>query len=131
MSGGLEPTDLSGDVIHVEQLELLAHIGVPDHEREARQRITLNITVWPSAGFVTLGDDISRTINYSAIARSVRDFINGRKDRLIETLAEATAAHLLREFPLRQVQLELRKYVLPDAQFVSVRLTRQARASSP
>jgi FolB domain-containing protein len=130
MGGALETTDPGGDAIHVEQLELRAHVGVPDHEREARQRITLNITVWPNSGFAALGDDISRTINYSVIARSVRRFIEGRKDRLIETLAEATAGHLLGEFPLRQVQLELRKYVLPDAQFVSVRLTRQAGTSS-
>jgi hypothetical protein len=32
--------DKSGDQIHIEQLEVFAHIGVPDDERSAPQRLT-------------------------------------------------------------------------------------------
>jgi 7,8-dihydroneopterin aldolase/epimerase/oxygenase len=121
-----ETSRYDGDAIHIEQLELLAHVGVSEEERKARQRITLNATIWPNATFSALRDDISHAVDYAALAQSVRDFVEKRSDRLIETLAEATASHLLAEFPLRQVRLELRKYVLPNARYVSVILKRQA-----
>lgn len=114
-----------GDSIHVEQLELFAHVGVPDHERRAPQRITVTVTVWPAAGLHALGDDISRTINYSAIARAVQEVVDERCDKLIETLGEKIADRLLSDFPIRRIRVELRKFVLPGAQFVSVTLTRE------
>jgi 7,8-dihydroneopterin aldolase/epimerase/oxygenase len=119
--------EFSGDTIHIEQLEMLAHVGVPDHERSAPQRITITVTAWPIAGLHALGDDISQTINYSAIARAVREIVDERRDKLIETLAEKIAEHLLSSLPIRRVLVELRKFVLPDAQFVSVTLTRERR----
>lgn len=120
-------TQFSDDAIHVEQLETFAHVGVPENERSAPQRITLNITAWPNAGFRAVGDDIGATVNYSAIARVVREVVEERRDKLIETLAENIAAELLKKFPLRCIRLELRKFVLPDAAYVSVTITRDRR----
>jgi FolB domain-containing protein len=125
MAGNPSSSEFSDDTIHIEQLEIFAHVGVPEHERKAPQRVTLTLTVWPIAGLHALGDDISRTINYSAIARAVREFVEERRDKLIETLAEKIAEHLLTSLPLRRIRVELRKFVLPGAQFVSVTLTRE------
>jgi FolB domain-containing protein len=120
--------EFSDDTIQVEQLEMFAHVGVPDHERNTPQRITVTITVWPAATLHGLGDDISHTINYSAIARTVRDVVDDRRDKLIETLAENIAARLLKDHPMRRVRIELRKFVLPDAAHVSVSITRDRSA---
>ena len=117
--------DFSEDAIHVEQLEMFAHIGVPDRERAKPQRITVTITAWPRTSLHGLGDDIGRTINYSAIARSVRDVVDERRDKLIETLAETIADRLLKDLPIRRLRIELRKFVLPDAAFVSVTMARE------
>jgi FolB domain-containing protein len=118
-------SNFSGDTIHVEQLEMFAHVGVPDDERNAPQRITVTVTAWPNASLHGLGDDISRAVNYSVIARAARDIVHERRDKLIETLAEAVAAQLLKILPIRRVRIELRKFVLPDAAHVSVTLTRE------
>ncbi len=48
-----------------------------------------------------------------------------RPRRLIETLAEDIAAHLLARFPLRAVEVELRKYIFPDTAFVATALRRE------
>ncbi len=119
--------EYSEDAIHVEQLEVFAHVGVPDSERAAPQRITVTVTAWPNAGFRKIDDDIGSTVNYSAIARAVREVVDERRDKLIETLAENIAAALLKDFPIRRVRLELRKFVMPDAAYVSVSLTRDRR----
>jgi len=112
------------DAIHIEQLELLARIGVTDDERERPQRLTVSITVWPNEQFDHLGDDVARAIDYSVVSAAARDFVAGRSDKLIETLAEALAGYLLGLFRIRQVQIELRKFALPDAQYTAAIVTR-------
>ena len=128
MSDKFPVPEVSGDTIHLEQLEIFARIGVPAKERKSPQRITLTITIWPLAGLHDLNDDIGCTINYSVLAGAVREFVAGRRDRLIETLAEQIALHLLGSFPIARVRVELRKFVVPDAKFVSVALTRERSA---
>ena len=114
------------DHIHIEQLEVFARVGVTDHERANAQRLTLTITVWPKQQFDDLQDEISRTVNYSAVCVAAREFAEERSNRLIETLADQLASHLLQNFPLRKIQIELRKFVLPDAAYVAVGVTRIA-----
>jgi dihydroneopterin aldolase len=124
---GVETRD--NDFIHIEQLEVYVRVGVTDNERASPQRITLSISVWPNNKFDHLQDDISRAVNYSAICVAARKFVSGRTDKLIETLAGELASHLLQTFPIGKVQIELRKFVLPDAQYVAVTVTRTSSES--
>lgn len=111
------------DCIHIEQLEIHARVGVPDSERVQAQRLTLNITFWPKSSGPR--DNIADTVNYSEVAASLKQFVAQRDYRLIETLAEEAAGHLLAHFPLRKVAVEVRKFVLPDADHVSVTVIRE------
>ena len=111
------------DCIHIEQLEIHVRVGVPDSERAQAQRLILNVTFWPKRSGPR--DDIADTVNYSEVAASLKEFVAQRDYRLIETLAEETAGHLLARFPLRQVTVEVRKFVLPDADYVSVTAIRE------
>jgi FolB domain-containing protein len=109
--------------IHISQLELMAHIGVPDEERANPQRLTASLTLWPVRG-AEFNDDIKRTVNYAAVCAETKKFVAERRDKLIETLAEGLAARLLEIFEIRAITIELRKFILPDVEFVSVTLTR-------
>jgi FolB domain-containing protein len=111
--------------IHINQLELMACIGVPDKERENPQRLTISLTLWPRRDGADLNDDITRTVNYAAVCAETKKFVRDRRDRLIETLADALAKHLLEVFEIRRITIELRKFILPDVEFVSVTVTRQ------
>jgi FolB domain-containing protein len=113
------------DEIHIEKLEVLANIGVPDDERASTQRLTFNLTFWPMRPTTELNDDIARAVNYAAVCGEVKRFVEGRRDKLIETLANALALHLLAGFGIRRITIELRKYILPDVEFVSVTVTRE------
>ena len=68
-------------------------------------------------------DEIQRAVNYAAVCGEVKAFVEQRRDKLIETLANALALHLLETFEIRRVAIELRKYVLPKVKFVSVTVT--------
>jgi dihydroneopterin aldolase len=117
--------EFEGDLIRIEGIELLAHIGVPDEERSQAQRLTINMAFWPIKSGRALNDDIAHAVNYAAVSSEVRSLVDARRDRLLETLAEAIAMHLLATFAIRRVEIELRKYILPDVQFVSVTVTRE------
>ena len=117
------------DYIHIEHLEIFAHIGVPDEERASPQRLTFNITFWPTHHAPALADDIARTVNYAAVCAETKTFVQARSDRLIETLADALANHLLDVFEIQKITIELRKFILPEVEFVAVTVTRE-RASA-
>ena len=117
--------EYDGDVIRIERIELLAHVGVPDDERSRPQRLTISIAFWPNKSGAELNDDIAQAVNYAAVCAEVRKFVGGRSDKLIETLADKLAFHLLQMFEIRRITIELRKYILPDVEFVSVTVTRE------
>jgi dihydroneopterin aldolase len=117
-------TENGGDAIHIEQLEVFARIGVPDEERSQSQRLSVSMTFWPAGQGGSMDDNLSRTVDYSAVCAETTTFVNARSDRLIETLADALANHLLGVFEIRRITLELRKFILPQVEFVSVTVTR-------
>lgn len=122
------PVPEDRDAIHIEELELWARIGVPEEERAEPQRLTISITMWPAAGFHDLDDALGKTVNYAAVCREVRQLAAARADKLIETMAEAVASHLLAAFSLARVRVELRKFILPEVKFVAVILTREKQS---
>jgi len=119
-----EPNLLS-DHIHIEQLEISTHIGVPEEERATLQRLTVSITFWPRHD-AREEDNIDKTVNYSAVAEAAKSFARDQSVNLIETLADRLATHLLGTFAIQKITIELRKFVLEDAKYASVTVMRTA-----
>jgi 7,8-dihydroneopterin aldolase/epimerase/oxygenase len=112
--------------IHIQQLTVFARVGVSQAERAKRQRLVLNITLWPARDLRDLQDTIKRTVDYSALCQETKTFLSGQTPKLLETLANNLAAHLLRKFRVRKISVEVRKFVLKEAAYTSVTVTRQA-----
>ena len=122
-----EPNPFS-DRIHIKELEVSTHIGVPEEERAAPQRLTVSISFWPYQGERELADKIENAVNYSAVVDETKSFVRDQSVKLIETLADRLATHLLKNFRMQRVTIELRKFPFEDAKYVSVTLTRTACA---
>ena len=112
------------EFIHIEQLKVRAHVGVPADERSQPQRLTINVTVWPRMDEPR--DELENTVNYATVAKTVREIVRHRHYKLIETVAEEVAAEVLHRFALERVTIEVQKFVLPDADYVSVKALREA-----
>jgi FolB domain-containing protein len=112
--------------IHIEQLRVFARVGVPRAERAKRQRLVFNITLWPARDLRDIQDEIARTVDYSAVCQEAKQFVSRQSAKLLETLANDLAAHLVRRFRVRQITVEVRKFVFKDAAYASVTVTRQA-----
>ena len=114
------------DEVHIEQLDVFTRVGVPEEERANPQRLTVSISFWPYKQTRDLADHIERTVNYSTVAEQTKNFLRDQSVKLIETLAERLASHLLKNFPIQKVTIELRKFALQDAKYVSITVSRTA-----
>lgn len=112
--------------VHIEQLRVFAHVGVSATERKKRQRLVLNITAWPARDLRDIKDAVARTVDYSELCQDIKAFIAKQTPRLLETLANDLAKHLLGRFRIRKIIIEIRKFVLKDASYASVTVTRVA-----
>jgi len=120
-----EPNPFS-DRIHIEELEISARIGVPEDERATPQRLTISISFWPCRQPRDLADKIDKTVNYSTVVEKTKKFVGEQPVNLIETLADRLATHLIKVFPIQKITVELRKFPLQDAKYVSATVTRTA-----
>jgi len=118
----------SSDEIHIEQLEVSSVIGVSEHERKTPQRLTINISFWPRRQTRDMEDKIGQTINYAIVAEETQRFVQDQAVNLIETLAGGLVAHLLKNFPIQKITVEIRKFPLEHAKYVSAIVTRSAAA---
>lgn len=112
--------------IHIEQLNVFAHVGVLKSERAKRQRLVLNVTLWPARDLRDVKDAVSRTVDYAVLCRETKTYLARHTPKLLETLAQDLTAHLLRKFRIRKIRLEVRKFVLKDAAYAAVIVTRHA-----
>lgn len=112
--------------VHIEQLKVFAHVGVSKAERAKKQPLVLNITLWPARDLRDVKDVVARTVDYSVLCQEIKRYLAQQSPKLLETLAGEVSAHLLRKFRVRKISIEIRKFVLKDAAYTSVTVTRRA-----
>ena len=113
--------------ILIQGLTVQAHLGVPDEERARPQRIEINAVITPVTAFSDLADSIEQTVDYDAASRKIAALAAARPRRLIETLAFEIADMLIRDFPAERAEIEVRKFILPNTEYVAVRCALERR----
>lgn len=112
------------DLIHIEDLELRARVGVPDAERANPQRLLLSVAMEHPLGPAAAEDAIALTLDYGRVSRRLVELAGLGEWRLIETLAERLAQAVLAEFHATAVTVTLKKFILPNARWVAVQIRR-------
>ena len=113
------------DRITIKNLKVKVSIGITATERSQPQEVSITLELVPQTSLSALEDQISRTVDYFSVYSRVIDLAQSRERCLIETLADDIGEALLKEFDLSQVAIEIRKFILPGTDFVSVRLVKQ------
>lgn len=113
------------DTIEIRRLRVTTHIGVPAAERAAAQSLWLTVGLVPGHGFDGLADDLTRTIDYHAVALGLQALAASKPRHLIETLAVEIADWLLANHPLQRVAVSIEKHILPDTECVAVHVVRE------
>ncbi len=110
--------------ISIVDLEVFYHVGVPDAERAQPQRLLLTVELETDIADAAKSDRIADTIDYFAVTRRLLQFGEGREWKLIEKLAGDIADTVLAEFNPQAVSVEVKKFIIPQARYVAVTLTK-------
>ena len=113
-------------IIEIKGLSLLAYVGVPEEERTLPQQLCFDLRFAALSQPEELQEELSLTVDYQAISLRVEEIVQERPRRLIETLADEITAALLGEFSLRWIELTVRKFILPNTEYVAVTRSRFA-----
>lgn len=103
---------------------MLCRIGVPDEERAKPQRLLITVEMSGDFSKACGSDEIAHTINYFDVSRRVVNLCQEQAHRLLERLADEIARMILKEFGAAQVTIEIKKFILSDARYVSFRMKR-------
>lgn len=108
--------------ISIVDLEVFYRVGVPDAERAQPQRLLLTVVLESDFSAAAKSDAVGDTIDYFAVTQRLLKFGEGREWKLIEKLAANIAESILAEFKPKSVTVEVKKFIIPQARYVSVRL---------
>ena len=111
--------------VFVRDLVLAGSIGVHRHEREAAQRIRVNLDLAVSEDHAPLNDKLRNVVCYEKIVAGVRAIVGGGHVNLVETLAEEIAAMCLADGRVRSARVRVEKLdIVADAEGVGVEIER-------
>jgi dihydroneopterin aldolase len=111
----------SSEWIEISDLEVSGRIGVPEIERESPQRMLVSLRFQIETTFAVLNDQLEKTIDYGEVAAEVEKIVQTTEAHLIERLVSEIGEALMARFPMERLEVELRKFILPKARYVSVK----------
>ena len=113
--------------ISIVDLEVFYCVGVTDDERARPQRLLLTLEMEADFAAAAASDEVGDTINYFDVAQVLLKFGEGRSWKLLEKLAGNIADVILEKFKPESVTVEVKKFVISQARYVSVSLAKNRR----
>lgn len=110
--GEPEPAAPTPDRVALTGLEVFAHHGVFDFERERGQRFLIDVEVTTDLRAAAAGDELAETVHYGELADAVVSAVQRDPVSLIETVAERVADVTLGFSGARRARVTVHK---PDA----------------
>jgi len=110
--------------ITIVDLEVHYCVGVTDEERSAPQRLLVSVDLSHDFSAAAVSDRLEKTIDYNEVAQRLLKYGEGRNWKLIEKLATNIADMILAEYRPQAVAVEIKKFVIPQARYVAVSLTK-------
>lgn len=112
--------------VFVRDLDLMALIGIYEHEKTDPQRIIVNIDLSVTEGEGPKDDDIGHVVSYEIVVKKVEQIIAEGHINLVETLCEKIAAACLRDRRVVAARVRVEKPdIIPNARSVGVEIERQ------
>jgi 7,8-dihydroneopterin aldolase/epimerase/oxygenase len=111
--------------VFVRDLEVMALIGIYEHEKLKPQRIIVNIDLSVQESSSSQPDDISHVVSYEIIVKKVESIIAEGHTNLVETLCEKFAQACLKDKRVLAARVRIEKPdIIPNARSVGVEIER-------
>ena len=113
------------DKIILTDLRINAVIGIWDWEKRHPQTISIDLEIQTDTKKTSQSDSIEDVLDYKAVSKRVKQFIQASQFNLIETLAENVAKIILEEFDVQWLKLRISKpFAIRDSRNVGVSIER-------
>ena len=113
------------DKIILTDLRIDAVIGIWDWEKRNPQTITIDLEMLTDIKKASQSDSIKDALDYKAVSKRVKQFIQESQFNLIETLAENVAKIILEEFDVQWLKLKISKpFAIRDSKNIGVCIER-------
>jgi dihydroneopterin aldolase len=96
-------------LVRLEGLSLFGHHGARPYEKEAGQRLEVDLELEPMDDRAERSDKLADAVDYDDLYRTVREVVENRSFHLLEALAAATAETILEGFRVRKVKVRIAK----------------------
>jgi dihydroneopterin aldolase len=96
-------------IIRLEGLSVFGHHGARPYEKEAGQRLEVDLVLEPMSVKGETSDRLADTIDYDLLYQLVREVVEGKSFHLLEALAAKTADTILERFPIRRATVRIAK----------------------
>jgi dihydroneopterin aldolase len=97
------------NIVYIRALRAQAVIGVYEWERHIRQTLVLDLEMASDTAHAAASDQIADALDYAAISSRVIALVEASEYQLLETLADAVARMITREFGVPWLRLRLSK----------------------
>lgn len=97
------------DTCELRDIRIPCRIGVDTWEAETTQTITVNLRYPVAVTAAALNDSIAATVDYRTVADGLFAAFEGRRIRLLETLAESVAQWVLQNTRVAWVEISATK----------------------
>ena len=98
--------------VFVRDLEIVASVGVHEHEKRYEQRIFISADLAVRDDYDGVSDRLEDVLDYSTLVDGIARLVQSEHVNLIETLAERIAGHCLGDSRVESVRVRIEK---PDA----------------
>jgi 7,8-dihydroneopterin aldolase/epimerase/oxygenase len=97
------------NIVYIRGLRAQAVIGVYEWERHIRQTLVLDLEMASDTVRAAASDQIADALDYAALSGRVVALVEASEYQLLETLADAVARMITREFGVPWLRLRLSK----------------------
>ena len=115
------------DTVSIRDLRVSTVIGVYDWEREIEQALIFSVDMAADVAKAAARDDIADTLDYSAVAQTVKTVVIEGRFQLIETAAERVAERLIADYGLDWVRVEVVKPIPSEGYTAAIAVERPVR----
>ncbi|KPA53861.1 dihydroneopterin aldolase [Photobacterium leiognathi subsp. mandapamensis] len=116
------------DTVFIEQLEVIATIGVYDWEQEIKQKLVLDLEMAHDNRPAANNDDVMLALDYSTVSTAVTNLIEQGRFLLVERVAEEVASLIMTDFNVPWVKVRVTKPgAVANARGVGVQIERGSK----
>jgi 7,8-dihydroneopterin aldolase/epimerase/oxygenase len=95
--------------IRLEGLSVFGHHGARPYEKEAGQRLEVDLELNPLDDRAETSDKLADAVDYDMLYRTVREVVEDKSFHLLEALAATVATTILERHSIRRVKVRIAK----------------------